>query len=194
MLAREEDRRRRQLSTLDGASQSAGFDVVSRDEFWSDMAQRHQAILQSTYEQRTVRQLVIDFAIAERRFSEAYLQYGNEDQKLRDQQQSVRTLETISRIGTLVSSAIQVGKLASAKSGSTVTAPSTDSAYTSKSMIEYHEKQIDLLKGSLKEWRGQLEVRGATVQQLNDQLVKAFQEGGVDVPDVDKKFVLPPRR
>jgi hypothetical protein len=46
-------------------------------------------------------------------------------------------------------------------------------------MIEYHEKQVDFLTGEIREWKVQIELRGATVQRLSDQLVKSFHDNGV---------------
>jgi hypothetical protein len=192
--ANDEYRRRTNMSKVDEAMKSAGVEEISRDRYWSDLAQRTLANLRDDEERRKVKGLVQEFATAQSRFNEAYGQFVQKEQELRDQQQSLRTLQMISRIGSVISSAIQAGELKSANHNNAgVSAAPSGGQDATKVMIEYHEKRIDSLTGDIYEWGQKMDLRGASLRQVNDQLVKAFQNNGITIPDSDQKLALPLR-
>jgi hypothetical protein len=193
--AQEESHRRRVINNVDQAVKSADVETLARDKYWSDLAQKNRATLRDNAQRQRVQELVQDFATAQRRFNEAYEQYLQKKEELREEQQNASTLQTISRIAGVVSSAVQLGQVASANnSDAKVTAPSNGQSDAPKIMMEYHEKRIDSLNGSVRELENTIEIRGATVRQLDENLTKAFQDNGVKISDPDQKLVLPPKR
>ena len=109
------------------------------------------------------------------------------EQELREQQQRLQTLQTISRIGGLVSSAIRLGEFASSNNGNaSVSAPPNTGQDATSIMIEYHGRQIDSLTGDIYEWGGRMELRGNSLQELDNQLRNTF-----NVSDPDHELVLP---
>ena len=190
--AAKEVERRIGLAKVYEAMESSGISSVAKDKFWSDMAQRTLSQLRNAEERQKMKGLVQQFAAAQRAFNEAYEQFLQKEQELRDQQQSLQTLEMISRIGNVVSSAIRAGELASANQNSaSVSAPPSGGQDATKVMIEYHEKRIDSLTGDIYEWGQKIDLRGTSLQQVNDELVKTFQNNGINISDSDKKLSLP---
>jgi|SRR5579859_922086 len=192
--AGEEVERRISMVKVYEAMESSEISTVAKDKYWSDMAQRTLAKLRSDEERRKVKNLVQEFATAQRRFNEAYAQFLQKEQELRDEQQRLQTLQMISRIGNVVSSAIKAGELASANQNNTsVSAPPSGTQDATKIMIEYHEKRIDSLTGDIYEWGQKIDLRGGSLQQVHDQLVKTFQNNGITISDSDQKLALPPK-
>ncbi len=190
--ADEEVQRRLAMAKAYEAMESSGISTVAKDKYWSDMAQRELAKLRNDEERRKVKNLVQEFAEAHRRFNMAYEQFLQKEEELRDEQQRLQTLQMISRIGNLVSSAIRAGELASASQNNAgVSAPPSVGQDATKVMIEYHEKRIDSLTGDIYEWGQKIELRGESLQQVNDQLVKSFENNGIKIPDSDQKLPLP---
>jgi hypothetical protein len=192
--ANEEFERRRNMAQVYEAMESSGIGTVAKDKYWSELAQNSLVKLHDDEQRRKVNSLVKDFAVAQHRFNEAYEQFLQKEQELREQQQSLQTLQTILRLSGLVSNAIRLGELTSSdNSNASVSAPASDGRDATKVMLEYHEKRIDLLTGDIHEWGEKFEFRGATLQQVNDQLVKTFQNNGIKIPDSDQKLTLPRR-
>jgi hypothetical protein len=192
--ANQEFERRVGMAKVYEAMESSRINTVAKDKYWSDMAQRTLAKLRNDEERRKVKSLVQEFATAQRSFNEAYEQFLQKEEELRDQQQNLQTLQMISRIGSVVSSAIHAGELASSNNGNaSVSAPPSGGQDAAKVMIEYHEKRIDSLTGNIYEWGEKMQFRGATLQQVNDELGKTFKNNGIKIPDSDLKLVLPPK-
>jgi hypothetical protein len=189
--AKDEIARRVRMNEVQGALTSAKVATIDKDKYWSDVAQQTLAVVHSDAERQKVQTLVQNFAAEERQFNEAYQQFMQTEQELRDQQQQMQTLETISRLTGLVSSAIQLGELSSSGETKPVSAPSDGSQEATRVMIEYHQRNIDLESGKVQEWAGKMEVSGATLQQINDQLVTTVQSDGINIPDAQKKLTLP---
>lgn len=184
--AQDEVERRKNMAKVYEAMESAGTATLSRDKYWSDIAQKQLATLRDDAERRKAQHLVQEFVTAQRSFDEAYQQFLQKEQELREQQERLQTLQTISRIAGLVSSAVQAGELASSNSNATVSAPQSSGQDATKIMIEYHEKQIDSLTGRIYEWGTRVELRGANLQQLENQLSRTFRTS-----DADQKLVVP---
>jgi hypothetical protein len=184
--ASNEVERRRNMAKVYEAMESAGVGTLTRDKYWSDMAQKKLSTLRSDAERRSAQNLVQEFANAQHRFNEAYEEFLEKEQELREQQQRLQTLQTISRIANVVSSAIQAGELASSNnSNANVSAPPNGGQDATKIMIEYHERQIDSLTGDVYEWGERIELRGTTLQNLDAQLRNTFKV------DPDQKLILP---
>ena len=193
--AHEEAERRVRTSKVDEAAEAAGLSTLSKDEYWNKLAEQNLSAIQDSAERARVEKIASAFSNAEHRFQEAYEQYAQKEQELIAEQQRLKTLQIISRVADLVSSGIRLGEIASA-SGSgpaSVTAPSDGNPDPNRTMIHYHEKQIEGLRGEIKQWDTQLEIRGATLQQMNDPLFKTFMANGIDVPDSHRVLILPPR-
>jgi len=185
--ARTEVDRRSNIAKVYGAMESAGVGTLTRDKYWSAVAQKKLATLHDDAERRRAQHLVQEFATAQRAFNEAYEQFLQKEQELREQQQRLQTLQTISRIGGLVSSAIRLGEFASSNNGNaSVSAPPNTGQDATSIMIEYHGRQIDSLTGDIYEWGGRMELRGNSLQELDNQLRNTF-----NVSDPDHELVLP---
>jgi hypothetical protein len=188
--AADEVERRTNMAKVYEAMESAEVGTLARDKYWSEIAQEKLVTLRDDAERRGAQHLVQEFATAQRSFNAAYEQFLQKEQELREQQQQLQTLQTISRIGGLVSNAIQLGKLVSSNnSNASVSATPNSGQDATKVMIEYHGRQIDSLTGDVYEWGGKMELRGAKLQELDDQLVKTFK-----ISDPDQKLVIPRKR
>ena len=107
----------------------------------------------------------------------------------------MQTLEKLSRAIGVVSNAIELGKLASTKDGgSSVTAGPAGMQNPAKVMIEFHEREIKSIRGSIRQWQGIIEIRGAKVQQTDRELLNTFLRNGVKIPESEQKLVLPQKR
>jgi hypothetical protein len=178
--AENEVQRRRNIAKVYEAMESSGMGSVVQDSYWSDLSQTALAKFRNEQERRKAKNLMQEFAAAQRHFEEAYEQFSQKEQELRDEQQKLQMLQTISRIGTVVSSAIQLGELASTTpANSKVSASGPANQNPTEVMINYHEKQIDSLTGNVYEWGQRIDLRGASLQQINNQLVKTFKDNGI---------------
>jgi hypothetical protein len=192
--AEAEVHRRRELEKVYEAMDSSGAIGVAKDKFWSDLAQKSLASLRDDGQRRKINGLVKEFAAAHQRFDQTYQEFLQKEQELREQQQRLQTLQTLSRVVGIVSTAIQAGEMSSPDSKTIpVKASPGDGQDPTEVMIQYHEKQIDMLRGEIYEWGQKIEIRGATLEKVNTELIHTFQNNGVHISDSDQKLELPTR-
>lgn len=191
MDANVEVERRVRMANVNDALESSQIATLDRDKYWNEVAHQTIATFHNASEQRKLQNLAHEFAAEQHRFNEAYEQFKQKEQELQEQQQQVQTLETISRLTGIVISAIQSGEIISSIATEPITVPSTNGQNEAKIMIEYHQTQINSLTGEIHELGEKVDLRGATLRQLNDQLVNMVHSHGIDVPDSKQKLVLP---
>ncbi len=190
-IAKEEADRRDLMGGWFTALPPGGVEKIQRAEYWSDVARKYTAVLDSENRRANIARMTREFAIAQQSFNDAYIRYQDTVAEMTRINAYNATLNSIEKITALVSSAIQTGEVISRQDPAKTTNTIGQPRESLKDSINYIKIRLEYFTGVRDQLRVQVNQKGTQLQKLDTQLKTEFRDGKASIPESDPVLRLP---
>jgi len=188
--AANDEAARRNLMGSWVTSPTNGIAKIQRAEYWSDVATKYAALLESNERKGRIKKMTEDFKNAQQSFNEKYKRYQETVAEMTRIQAYNSTLEAISNIADLISSAVNLGDMISSTNPGVKVKTAADPQDNIKATIQHNKTTYNFLTGESYE-RTIIEIQGSELNKLDQKLKEEYTKESITLPATQDNFELP---